>query len=46
VANLSCGASCGWNFDIQVAPDRSVFNVVDVSTANPNNLLEGTAIHQ
>jgi hypothetical protein len=45
-AGLTCGAGCGWTFDIQVAPDRSVFNVVDVSTANPNNLLEGTAIHQ
>jgi hypothetical protein len=45
-AGLTCGAGCGWTFDIQVAPDRSIFNVVDVATFNPNNLLVGTAIHQ
>lgn len=45
-AGLSCGVGCGWAFNIQVAPDRSVFNVVDVSTANPNNLLQGVAVHQ
>lgn len=45
-AGLSCGPGCGWAFNIQVAPDRSVFNVVDVSTTNPNNLLQGVAVHQ
>jgi hypothetical protein len=45
-ANISCGPSCGWNINIQVAPDRSVFNLVDVSPANPGNYIEGTAIHQ
>ena len=45
-AGLSCGAGCGWAFDIQVTPDRAEFNVVDVSTANPHNLLVGSAIHQ
>jgi hypothetical protein len=45
-AGLSCGAGCGWGFNIQVAPDRAEFNVVDVSTANPHNLLVGSAIHQ
>jgi hypothetical protein len=45
-ANLSCGSGCGWNLNIQVAPDRSAFNLVDVSAANPGNFLEGTAIHQ
>ena len=43
-ANLSCGTGCGFNFSIQVAPDRSTFNLVDVS--DPGNYLEGTAVHQ
>jgi hypothetical protein len=41
-ATLSCGPSCGWTFDIQVASDRSKFNLVDVS--NAGNFLEGTAV--
>jgi hypothetical protein len=45
-ANLSCGPGCEWNFDIQVSPDRSMFNVVDVSPANPGNFVEGVAIRQ
>jgi hypothetical protein len=45
-ANLSCGSGCGWNLNIQVSPDRSIFSVVDVSPANPGNYLEGLAIHQ
>lgn len=45
-ANLTCGPSCGFNFNIQVSPDRSSFNVVDASSANPGNYLIGTAIHQ
>jgi hypothetical protein len=45
-ANLSCGTGCGFNFDIQVSPDRSTFNLVDVSPANPGNFLIGTAIHE
>ena len=43
-ASLTCGTGCGWNFDIQVAPDRSKFNLVDVSSKNPGNYLEGTAV--
>jgi hypothetical protein len=43
-ANLSCGSDCGFNFNIQVSPDRSTINLVDVSTANPGNFLAGTAI--
>ncbi len=35
-----------WNFNIQVAPDRSTFNLVDVSSANPGNYLSGVAVHQ
>jgi hypothetical protein len=45
-AGLSCGSGCGWSFNIQVAPDRSTFNLVDVSSANPGNYVEGIAIHQ
>lgn len=45
-AGLSCGVGCGWNLNIQVAPDRSTFNLVDVSSANPNNFIEGEAVHQ
>lgn len=45
-ANLTCGAGCGWNLDIQVSADRSIFNVVDISPVNPGNYLEGTAVHQ
>lgn len=45
-AGLTCGPSCGWVLSIQVAPDRSTFNVVDVSPLNPGNYIEGVAIHQ
>jgi hypothetical protein len=45
-AGLTCGTGCGWTFNIQVAPDRSTFSLVDVSSANPNNYLAGVAIHQ
>ena len=45
-AGLSCGTGCGWEFNIQVAPDRSVFNLVDVATVNPGNFVEGVAVHQ
>ncbi len=45
-AGLSCGAGCGWNFHIQVAPDKNIFNLVDVDPANFNNLLQGVAIRQ
>jgi hypothetical protein len=43
-ANMSCGDGCGWNFKIQVAPDRSTFNLVDVT--DPGNYLVGTAVRQ
>jgi hypothetical protein len=45
-ANLSCGAGCGWEFNIQVDRSRQIFNLVDVDPANPGNFLEGTAIRQ
>lgn len=45
-ANLSCGIGCGWNFIIQVSPDRSIFNLVDVDPLNPNNFIGGMAVHQ
>jgi hypothetical protein len=43
-ADLSCGSGCAFNFHIQVSPDRSTFNLVDVS--DPGNYLVGTAVHQ
>ena len=43
-AGLSCGTGCGWAFTIQVSPDRSSFNLVDIT--DPGNFLEGTAVHQ
>jgi len=46
MANLSCGTACGWQFSIQVAPNREIFNVVDVDPANPGNYLSGVAIRQ
>jgi hypothetical protein len=45
-AGLTCGEGCGWQFNIQVAPNREIFNLVDVDAANPNNYVEGTAIRQ
>jgi hypothetical protein len=45
-ANLSCGAGCGWNLNIQVAKNAQVFSLVDVDPANPNNYIAGTATHQ
>lgn len=42
-ATLTCGSGCGaWTFDIQVAPDRSKFNLTIVATAGA--FLEGLAI--
>jgi hypothetical protein len=43
-AGLSCGVDCGWNFTIQVSPNRQVINLVDVT--DPNNYLAGTAVKQ
>jgi|ERR1700722_9832087 hypothetical protein len=45
-ANLTCGSACGWNLTIQVSPDRSSMNLVDVATVNPGNFIAGTAVHQ
>src|SRR5262245_49090886 len=39
-ANLVCGTGCGFNFNIQVAPDRSIFNLVG-SPPLAGNLLGG-----
>ena len=45
-ANLSCGAGCGFNLTIQLAPNQQVFNAVDVDAVNPGNFIEGTAVRQ
>ncbi len=43
-ANLTCGPDCGWEFNIQLAPNRQIFNLVDV--INDSNYLAGTAVRQ
>ena len=43
-AGMSCGTGCGFTFQIQVAPDRSVFNLADLT--DTGNFLGGVAIHQ
>jgi hypothetical protein len=43
-AGLTCGSGCGWQFNIQVAPNLQIFNLVDV--INGSNYVEGTAIKQ
>jgi len=45
-AGLSCGTDCGWAFQIQVARNRQVANLIDVDTANPYNTPTGTMILQ
>lgn len=45
-AGLTCGVGCGWEFNIQVDGQRTIFNLVDVDPANPNNFVAGTAIRQ
>jgi hypothetical protein len=44
IAGLTCGEGCGWQFNIQVAPNLEIFNLVDV--VNGGNYVEGTAIRQ
>lgn len=43
-AHLSCGEDCGWDLKVQLAPNHEVFNLVDVSSGNPNNFIEGSAV--
>ena len=47
-AGLTCNnqVGCGWELNIQVDRQRSMFNLVDVDAANPNNYVAGTAIRQ
>jgi hypothetical protein len=45
-ANLSCGTDCGWSLKVQLSPDHTVFNLVDVDPQNPQNFIEGTAVKQ
>jgi hypothetical protein len=44
-ANLTCGPGCGWNLRIQVSPDRTIMNLVDVDPVNPGNYVAGVAVH-
>lgn len=43
-ASLTCGAGCEWNFEIQVAPDRTKFNLTVVNPLETRHILEGMAI--
>ena len=45
-AGLTCGSGCGWEFNIQVDRQRSMFNMVDVDFQNPDNFVAGTAVRQ
>jgi hypothetical protein len=42
IAGLSCGSDCGWTFNIQVSPNKQVFNMVDVT--DPGNYPAGSAV--
>jgi hypothetical protein len=44
-AGLTCGAGCGWVFNIQVSRDKLVINLVDVVDGG-SNVLAGTAVKQ
>jgi hypothetical protein len=46
VANLSCGAGCGWALKVQLSPNHDVFNLVDVEAENPDNFIEGSAVRE
>ena len=46
-AGLTCGPGCGWTLTIQVSPDRSTFNLVDVNPPDgTGGILVGMAVHQ
>lgn len=45
-AGLTCGAGCGWMFDIQVNRTNDIMALTDVEPTNPNNTLTGMAIKQ
>jgi len=42
-AHLDCGGGCGFDFSIQVSPDRSMFNLVTVSPTDTGDMLAGVA---
>jgi hypothetical protein len=44
-AGLTCGAGCGWVFNIQVSRNKQVINMVDVHDGGAN-VLAGTAVKQ
>jgi hypothetical protein len=45
-AGLSCGASCGWAFNIQVSADENQMLLTDVNPGNPLNTPTGVAYRQ
>lgn len=44
-AGLTCGSGCGFIFNIQVAKNKQMFNMVDVVDGG-SNVLAGTAVKQ
>src|SRR5688572_7584810 len=43
-ATLTCGGGCSWHFNIQVAPDRTKFNLVDVTPTDTSAFVAGVAV--
>ena len=43
-ATLTCGGACLWHFNIQVAPDRTKFNLADVTATDIGAFLAGVAV--
>ncbi len=45
-AGLTCGAGCGWGFQIQIDKRSDIIAITDVDPGNPNNTPTGVAIKQ
>jgi hypothetical protein len=43
-ASLTCGGGCEFNFNMQVAPNRAIFNLVDVNPLETTHFLDGLAV--
>jgi hypothetical protein len=45
-AHLDCGGGCELDFNIQVSPDRSMFNLVTIAPGNAGDMAAGVAIRR
>jgi hypothetical protein len=43
-ASLTCGGGCEWSFEMQVAPSRALFNLVDVNPLETTHFLDGVGV--